>query len=261
VAQADARAAVHHRRAGVDLGLNAESLIAFNLSPYVSGYTPERVPALYKTIVERMQAQPGVTGVAFASVGLLEGNEWDSTVTVEGYEAKPGEQMNPFCNSVSPATSGRWADASQSRPRIAIRMRGEWLGTPFRVCRGDWDGLKAVPYVRHVVLTKRQIESSNEIELAWRGAGDDPRDAVIAQARRAAEDERIARLERDRLNWFFAFQPAEQKPRRVADRDRHNRDPRRDRSLPFVLVLMQSHPAVGIVVIEDAQVGVDRHPR
>jgi predicted permease len=86
----------------LDLGLNAESLIAFNLSPYISGYTPERVPALYKTIVERLQAQPGVTGVAFASMGLLEGNEWDSTVTVEGYDAKPGEQMNPYCNSVSP---------------------------------------------------------------------------------------------------------------------------------------------------------------
>jgi predicted permease len=82
--------------------LNAESLIAFNLSPYVSGYTPERVPAFYKTVVERLRAQPGVTGVAFASVGLLEGNEWDSTVTVEGYQAKPGEQMNPYCNSISP---------------------------------------------------------------------------------------------------------------------------------------------------------------
>jgi putative ABC transport system permease protein len=86
----------------LDLGLNPESLIAFNLSPYVSGYTPERVPPLYKAIVERLKAQPGVTEVAFASMGLLEGNEWDSTVTVEGYQPNPGEQMNPYCNSVSP---------------------------------------------------------------------------------------------------------------------------------------------------------------
>jgi predicted permease len=86
----------------LDLGLKAESLVAFNLSPYISGYTADRVPALYKTLVERLRAQPGVTDVAFASMGLLEGNEWDSTVTVEGYEAKPGESMNPYCNSVSP---------------------------------------------------------------------------------------------------------------------------------------------------------------
>jgi len=29
-------------------------------------------------------------------------NEWDSTVTVEGYAAKPGEDMNPWFNHVSP---------------------------------------------------------------------------------------------------------------------------------------------------------------
>ena len=35
-------------------------------------------------------------------MGLLEGNEWDSSISVEGYEAKPGENMNPYCNAVSP---------------------------------------------------------------------------------------------------------------------------------------------------------------
>src|SRR5262249_52731761 len=61
----------------------------------------ERIPPLYKSLVERIGAQPGVQGVAFASIGLLEGNEWDSTMTIEGYDAKPGEQRNPYCNAVS----------------------------------------------------------------------------------------------------------------------------------------------------------------
>ena len=86
----------------LDLGLRPESLIAFNISPATSGYTPQRIAPLYKSLVERLAAQPGVQGVAFANMGLLEGNEWDSTMTVEGYEAKPGEQMNPYCNAVSP---------------------------------------------------------------------------------------------------------------------------------------------------------------
>ena len=86
----------------IDLGIKPESLIAFNISPAISGYTPERIPALYKSLVERLSAQPGVQAVAFANVGLLEGNEWDSTMAVEGYQAKPGEQMNPYCNSISP---------------------------------------------------------------------------------------------------------------------------------------------------------------
>jgi len=55
-----------------------------------------------RQLVERVRALPGVSGMAFAQMGLLEGNEWDSSMSVEGYEAKPGEDMNPYCNAVSP---------------------------------------------------------------------------------------------------------------------------------------------------------------
>ena len=50
-----------------------------------------------------MKTQAGVSGIAFRLHGVLEGNEWDSTMTIEGLEAKPGENMNPIvCNAVSP---------------------------------------------------------------------------------------------------------------------------------------------------------------
>src|SRR5262249_14205822 len=58
----------------LDLGLKTESVIAFNISPQLSGYSNERVPPFYKSIVERLKAQPGVTGVGFARMGLLEDN-------------------------------------------------------------------------------------------------------------------------------------------------------------------------------------------
>src|SRR5262245_53030600 len=86
----------------LDLGIKPESMIAFNVSPAASGYTPDRIPPLYKSLVQRLSAEPGVQSVAFAQMGLLEGNEWDSTVTVEGYQAQQGEFVNPYCNSVSP---------------------------------------------------------------------------------------------------------------------------------------------------------------
>ncbi len=86
----------------LDLGIKAESTIAFSLSPAAVGYSNARIPPFYKTLTERMQAQPGVERVAFASMGLLEGNEWDSSMTVEGYERTQGEPLNPYCNSVSP---------------------------------------------------------------------------------------------------------------------------------------------------------------
>src|SRR4029453_2811516 len=86
----------------LDLGIKPESMIAFNISPAASGYTPERIPPLYKSLVQRLSSEPCVQSVAFAQMGLLEGNEWDSTVTVEGYQPQQGEFVNPYCNSVSP---------------------------------------------------------------------------------------------------------------------------------------------------------------
>jgi predicted permease len=86
----------------LDLGLKTENLIAFNLSPLLNGYSPVRSKQLEKQLLDRISTTPGVTGMAFAQMGLLEGNEWDSSISVEGYESKPGEQMNPYCNAVSP---------------------------------------------------------------------------------------------------------------------------------------------------------------
>ena len=86
----------------LDLGLKTDNLIAFNVSPALSGYTPVRTKQFNKQLLDRISALPGVTAMAFAQIGLLEGNEWDSSMSVEGYEAKPGESMNPYCNAVSP---------------------------------------------------------------------------------------------------------------------------------------------------------------
>ena len=86
----------------LDLGLKTENLIAFNVAPTLSGYTPLRTKQFDKQVLDRVSALPGVTAMAFAQIGLLEGNEWDSSMSVEGYEAKPGENMNPYCNAVSP---------------------------------------------------------------------------------------------------------------------------------------------------------------
>jgi predicted permease len=86
----------------LDLGLKTENLIAFNIAPTLSGYTPLRTKQFDKQLLDGVRVLPGVTSMAFAQIGLLEGNEWDSSISVEGYEAKPGEDMGPYCNAVSP---------------------------------------------------------------------------------------------------------------------------------------------------------------
>ena len=85
-----------------DLGMRADNLLTFNIDPSIGGYSPERTQQFYQHLLDRMKTHAGVSGVAFAAMGVLEGNQWDSTITVEGYEAKPGENMNPYCNAVSP---------------------------------------------------------------------------------------------------------------------------------------------------------------
>ncbi|HEY7289650.1 MAG TPA: ABC transporter permease [Vicinamibacterales bacterium] len=86
----------------LDLGLRTDNLIAFNVSPTISGYSPLRTKRFEKELLERVKTLPGVSSMAFAQMGLLEGNEWDSSITVEGYDAKPGEEIDPYCNAVSP---------------------------------------------------------------------------------------------------------------------------------------------------------------
>jgi predicted permease len=86
----------------IDLGIRPESLVAFNVNPGVSGYGIQRARQFYQQLATRLEGQAGVGGVGYAVMGLLEGNEWDSTLTIEGYAAKPGEDMNPYCNAVSP---------------------------------------------------------------------------------------------------------------------------------------------------------------
>src|SRR4029077_8752934 len=70
----------------LDLGLKTENMIAFNLAPTLSGYTPLRTKQFDKQVLDRVSVLPGVTGIAFAQMGLLEGNEWDSSISIEGYE-------------------------------------------------------------------------------------------------------------------------------------------------------------------------------
>ncbi len=86
----------------LDPGFRTENLIAFSVDPTLNGYSPERTKLLYKQLTESVAGLPGVKSAALTAVGILEGNEWDSSITIEGYQAKPGENMSPYCNAVSP---------------------------------------------------------------------------------------------------------------------------------------------------------------
>jgi predicted permease len=84
-----------------DTGMALENLVAFQLAPALSGYDDERATIFYKQLLERVSAMPGVVTAGMASVPILAGDEWDSSVAVEGHQAKDGEDMQAFMNAVS----------------------------------------------------------------------------------------------------------------------------------------------------------------
>ncbi len=81
---------------------DVDNLITFQLSPALNGYDAPRTVHFYDELLERLRATPGVKSAALASVALLHGDEWDNTTSVEGYQAKDGEDMQAFINSFSP---------------------------------------------------------------------------------------------------------------------------------------------------------------
>jgi predicted permease len=83
-------------------GFPRDHLLAFNIDPSLNGYDVERSKGFYRQLTDSVSAIPGVRAAGLASLRILEDNEWDSSVTVEGYARKPGEDANPYMNSIGP---------------------------------------------------------------------------------------------------------------------------------------------------------------
>jgi macrolide transport system ATP-binding/permease protein len=78
------------------MGIETADRYAVQIDLKGAGYTPDRLPALYRNIEDRFSALPGLTRVAFARYLPLEGNEWGDCVILQGHPA-PGP--NAKCNS------------------------------------------------------------------------------------------------------------------------------------------------------------------
>ena len=85
-----------------ETGVALENLVSFQLAPALSGYDDQRAQVFYTTLLERLRSMPGVTSASLASVPILAGDEWDSSMAVEGHKAADGEDIQQFMNAVSP---------------------------------------------------------------------------------------------------------------------------------------------------------------
>jgi predicted permease len=115
----------------LDPGFQPERLIAFSVDPALNGYDLPRRLALFRQLQDEAAAEPGVRSVSMAQEALMTNSNMSHTVTVEGYEPKEDESMNPNFNTVGPGffstlgiplVAGRdftEADAKDA-PRVAV---------------------------------------------------------------------------------------------------------------------------------------------
>ena len=85
-----------------DTGVVLDNLVTFQLAPALNGYRQERIARFYNDLLERLRSAPGIKSAALVAVPILAGNEWDSSMSVEGHKAADGEDMQAFMNALSP---------------------------------------------------------------------------------------------------------------------------------------------------------------
>jgi predicted permease len=81
-------------------GFDVRNLVAFDVSPTLNRTDTAWINDYYRRLHDRLNSLPGVESHTFAVVPLLEDDEWDNWVTIEGYTAKPDERPDPhmqFC--------------------------------------------------------------------------------------------------------------------------------------------------------------------
>ena len=91
-----------HNLLSLNPGFQPESLLAFSVNPSLGGYDDSHRIALLGRILDDVVSEPGVSSASIAEVALMTNSDSSSTVKVEGYESKDGENMNPNFNSVAP---------------------------------------------------------------------------------------------------------------------------------------------------------------
>ena len=83
-------------------GFNTGNLVAFEVDPSLNGYTIPQAMLFYRQLTAEIGTIPGVHAVGLAAVRILEQNESDSWLTIEGYHPKPTETPDAYMNWIGP---------------------------------------------------------------------------------------------------------------------------------------------------------------
>jgi len=83
-------------------GFDVRGLVSFGIEPTINRYDVPWTFEYYRRLRDRLKAMPGIDGETLAMIPVLQDNEWDNSVTVEGYTPKQGETPDPhmqYCST------------------------------------------------------------------------------------------------------------------------------------------------------------------
>jgi predicted permease len=111
----------------IDLGVRTDNIVMFGVSPVLNGYAPERSRQIFEALEAALGRTPGVARATAGMVPLLAGDNWRSSLAVEGFHAEPDTDTTAAINAVAPGYF-----QTLGIPLLAGRdfTRGDTLGTP-----------------------------------------------------------------------------------------------------------------------------------
>lgn len=124
----------------VDIGVNRDRLVTFEVSPELNGYTPEQSRALFRKLETAFDRMPGSQGVTAAVMPMLRGMSWGNRVSAEGFEEGQRADAQAFVNAVSsgyfsrmgvPLMSGREFEERDSAPGVSVAVVNESFAKHF----------------------------------------------------------------------------------------------------------------------------------
>jgi putative ABC transport system permease protein len=115
----------------VDLGIQTENVVGFEISPALNGYKAEQIRSIFERMETDLAAIPGVRGVAASMVPLIAGDNWGNGVHLAGAPSDGSADKNSMLNEIgsgyfskmgTPLIAGReFTEADNlAAPKVAI---------------------------------------------------------------------------------------------------------------------------------------------
>jgi predicted permease len=92
-----------------DVGYRTGDTIVFTVSPELNGYSFEQCRNFFQRAEESLGAIPGVQSVAVSMVPLIAGNNWGTSLKVEGYPDDVNADTHSMLNAVGAGFFGKFA--------------------------------------------------------------------------------------------------------------------------------------------------------